>query len=263
MFYVMIIKNRERRDRKSYLELTREKAMKIGILEDEKEVSEKIKSYVQKYFDERGKNVTIFTYPDAFTLLENYQADMDVLFMDIQMNLMTGMEAAVRIREKDPQVLIVFVTNLAQYALEGYAVNAFDFILKPVDYNGFFMKLGRICNELRHRNLGKFITIKTKSGGGYTRLNVSDIAYVEVRTHDLIYHAGGETFVARGTLKSAMQELEKYYFSLCNSCYLVNLAYVRNVKKTVVLSTGDELFISQGKRKQFMSEFAKYIGDSI
>ncbi len=235
--------------------------MKIGILEDEKEVSDKIKSYVQKFFDLRGENVQIFSYSDAYTLIENYHADFDVMFMDIQMNLMNGMEAAVRIRQIDPRVLIVFVTNLAQYAVEGYAVNAFDFILKPVDYNGFAMKLERICKELNHRKPGEFINVKTKNG--IARLNVSDIAYVEVKTHDVIYHAGGEVYVARGTLKSVTQELDKYYFSLCNSCYLVNLAYVRKVNKTVILSTGDELFVSQGKRKQFMSELAKYIGDTI
>lgn len=235
--------------------------MKIGILEDEAEISEKIRGFVQKFFDLRGENVQIFAFSDAYTLLENYHADFDVLFMDIQMNLMNGMEAAVRIRQTDPSVLIVFVTNLAQYAVEGYAVNAFDFILKPVDYNGFAMKLERICKELNHRNPGEFINVKTKAG--IARLNVSDIAYVEVKTHDVIYHAGGETYVARGTLKSVTQELDKYYFSLCNSCYLVNLAYVRKVNKSVILSTGDELFVSQGKRKQFMSELAKYIGDTI
>lgn len=235
--------------------------MRIGILEDEQEVADKIKSYVLKYFGERGREVETFSYPDAFELIESYHADLDVLFMDIQMNLMNGMEAAKHIRQSDPHVLIVFVTNLAQYAVEGYEVNAFDFILKPVDYHGFSMKLDRICKELDHRNPGEFINVKTKEG--ITRLNVSDIAYVEVRAHDLIYHAGGESFVARGALKNVAQELEKHYFSLCNSCYLVNLAYVRKVNKTVLLSTGDELFVSQGKRKQFMSELAKYIGGTI
>lgn len=235
--------------------------MKIGILEDEKEVSEKIQSYVRKFFDARGEIVNISAYSDAFALLEDYRADVDVLFMDIQMNLMTGMEAAARIREIDPRVLIVFVTNLAQYAVEGYSVNAFDFILKPVDYNGFAMKLERICKELNHRNPGNFINVKTKSGR--TRLNVADIIYVEVKAHDIIYHTAKENCVVRGTLKNVTEELGKHYFSLCNSCYLVNLAHVKKITKTVVLSNGEELLVSQGKRKQFMTELAKYVGGTI
>lgn len=235
--------------------------MKIGILEDERQVSEKIKSYIQKFFNERGENVQIFVYSDAYSLIESYHSDMDVLFMDIQMNLMNGMEAATYIRQNDPHVLIVFVTNLAQYAVEGYSVNAFDFILKPVDYNGFAMKLERICKELNHKKTDSVVNIKTKRG--FMRFNVSEIAYVEVKAHDLLYHVGDDVIVSRGTLKNATQELEKHYFSLCNNCYLVNLAYVRKVNNTVILSTGDELFVSQGKRKQFMTELAKYMGDTI
>lgn len=235
--------------------------MRIGILEDEHAVAEKIKSYVVEYFGGLGKEAEVFTYSDAFGLLENYHADLDVLFMDIQMNLMNGMEAAKLIRQSDPHVIIVFVTNLAQYAVEGYAVNAFDFILKPVDYKGFSMKLDRICKELDHKKPNEFINVKTKEG--ITRLNISDVSFIEVRAHNLIYHAGGESYTTRGVLKNVAQELEKHYFSLCNSCYLVNLAYVRKVNKTVLLSTGDELLVSQGKRKQFMSELAKYIGGTI
>ncbi|MBP5243063.1 MAG: response regulator transcription factor [Clostridia bacterium] len=228
--------------------------MNVIVLEDEKKVSDKIQSYVRRFFEERGESVNISAYSDAYSLLEEYQANTDVLFMDIQMNLMTGMEAAVKIREIDQRVLIVFVTNLAQYAVEGYSVNAFDFILKPVEYNSFAMKLERICNELKHRNPGNFINIKTKSG--HTRLNVADILYVEVKAHDIIYHLDNKNVVVRGTLKNVSEELCKYYFSLCNSCYLVNLAHVKKATKSVVLSNGEELLISQGKRKQFMTELA-------
>ncbi len=237
--------------------------MKIGILEDERDVAEKIKQYIAKYFEKRGggESLELHSYADAYELLENYRADFDVLFMDIQLNMMTGMEAAERIRRQDSRVLIVFVTNLAQYAVEGYQVNAFDFILKPVDYNGFAMKLDRIARELEHRSDDVFVNLKTKDG--YVRLNVARIAYVEVRAHDLIYHADGETVAVRGTLKNAASELEGRYFSLCNSCYLVNLACVKRANKTVVLNTGEELPISQGKRKQFLSELAKYMGGTI
>ena len=237
--------------------------MKIDILEDERDVAEKIKQYIAKYFEKRGggESLELHSYADAYELLENYRADFDVLFMDIQLNMMTGMEAAERIRRQDSRVLIVFVTNLAQYAVEGYQVNAFDFILKPVDYNGFAMKLDRIARELEHRSDDVFVNLKTKDG--YVRLNVARIAYVEVRAHDLIYHADGETVAVRGTLKNAASELEGRYFSLCNSCYLVNLACVKRANKTVVLNTGEELPISQGKRKQFLSELAKYMGGTI
>ena len=227
--------------------------MVIGILEDERSVAETIESYIRRYFEgsEYENELEIRYFSNAFDLLENYRADYSVLFMDIQLRMMSGMEAAACIRQQDPQVLIIFVTNLAQYAVEGYQVSAFDFILKPVDYNGFAMKLARICKELEHRSDKGSVTLKTKSG--FTRLSISRISYVEVRGHDIIYHMDGDSIVARGTMKNVASQLEGHYFSLCNSCYLVNLAYVKKANKTVMLSTGEELPISQGKRKQFMA----------
>lgn len=237
--------------------------MKIGILEDEKEVSDKIREYILRYFESSDTQETleITVYLDAYELLENYTADFDVLFMDIQLGLMTGMEAAGRIRETDPRVLIVFVTNLAQYAVDGYQVNAYDFILKPVGYKSFSMKLARIVRELEHRRGGVYLSLKTK--GGYVRLNVARIVYVEVRSHDLIYHAGEDTYLVRDTMKNAAAKLGGMYFALCNNCYLVNLAHVKKANKTVLLSNGEELPISQGRRKEFLSELAKYMGGTI
>ena len=103
--------------------------MKIYVLEDEKAVSDKLCAYIDRYCGERGYTAEVKVFPNAFDLLENYHADADILFMDIQLPLMSGMDAAKKLRETDKKVLIVFVTNLAQYAVEGYEVNAFDFIL--------------------------------------------------------------------------------------------------------------------------------------
>lgn len=235
--------------------------MKIIILEDEKQVAEKIESLIKTYFDNRNKQVEITWFSDAFSLLENYSSDVSVLFMDIQMKMMSGMEAAQKIRKIDPYVLIVFVTNLAQYAVEGYSVNAFDFILKPVDYAGFEMKLNRIVHELEHRSVDKFINLKLKNG--IIRLAISDISYIEVSGHDVIYHTKDEEYICRQTLKNVAKELESDYFVLCSNSCLVNLAYVKKVYKSIILTTGEELFISQGKRKQFMMELAKYMGGTI
>lgn len=235
--------------------------MKIAILEDEKNISDQICKHLSRYFYEIGMEVNLTVFNDAFDLLENYSADFDVLFMDIQLPAMSGMDAARKIREIDTKVIIVFVTNLAQYAVEGYGVNAFDFILKPVDYNSFALKLDRICKEIAHRIPGKYINVKTKDG--YMRIELSQITYVEVKVHDLIINTLSGRVVTRGAMKTFAKDLCEHYFSQCNSCYLVNLAHVRQVNKFVVLSSGEKLMISQGKRKQFMTELARYAGNTI
>jgi len=139
--------------------------MKIVILEDEKNVSDTLQNYIRRYFEEEKMPYpSLLIFDNAFDLLESGVNGVDVFFLDIQLPMMSGMEAAKKIREKDKNALIVFVTNLAQYAIKGYEVNAFDFILKPVDYQGFRMKLKRILTELSHKDTRKHISLKTKEG---------------------------------------------------------------------------------------------------
>lgn len=236
--------------------------MKIIVLEDEKAVADKLCDYIGRYCSESNVPVEVQVFPDAFELLENYHADADILFMDIQLPVMNGMEAAKKIREKDEKVLIVFVTNLAQYAVEGYEVNAFDFILKPVEYDGFRMRFGRVLKELEHRSPDSFININSKSG--FRRINLSDLLYVEVINHDLIFHCREEGELrTRGTMKRLAESLASECFALCSNCYLVNLAHVKQADKTAVLSDGTELPISRNSRKQFFGEMAKYLGGTI
>ena len=112
--------------------------MKICILEDDKAQAERMAQYLDRYHREHADfSYELERYARAFDLLEDYRGDADLLFLDIRLPDQLGIETARRIREKDARVMIVFVTNLAQYAIEGYSVQAFDYILKPVDYFAF------------------------------------------------------------------------------------------------------------------------------
>ncbi|MFA6829971.1 MAG: LytTR family DNA-binding domain-containing protein [Bacilli bacterium] len=233
--------------------------IKIFILEDDLDAIEQIKDYLGQYQIEKSKvafNIT--AYPNPFDFLEKYTFDADIIFLDIEMPGMNGMEVAKKIRQKDAKTLIIFVTNLAQYAIEGYEVNAFDFILKPVHYPSFSLKLDRIINELDHRKNDKTISIQTKSG--IKRILISDLSYVEVMNHDLIYHLSDEEIIVRGTISQAQKELEPYHFALCNSCYLVNLKFSTNIQDNSVVINNQKLPISKNKRKDFLEEIAAYYG---
>lgn len=239
------------------------KIMKIVILEDEKKISDTICEYIHRHFEEKKEalpSVTVFQ--NGYDLIENYSMDIDVLFMDIQLPGLSGMETALKIRERDNNVIIVFVTNLAQYAIKGYEANAFDFILKPIDYNGFNMKLDRIVTEYEHIHENMSVNFKTKEG--MVRIQIEDLLYLEVVSHNLIFHTKNEDYVFRGVLKEYVDLLIPHYFCLCNKGYLVNLAYVRKVDKLfAVMSNGDQLLISKGKRKEFLEALNKYLGGTI
>jgi DNA-binding LytR/AlgR family response regulator len=240
----------------------KEMTVKLAIIEDEERDSSALQEMMERYRESKPEyhfQVTVFS--SALSFLMEYHADYDLIFMDIQMPSMNGMEAARRVRKIDDNVLIVFVTNIAQYAVDGYEVHAYDFILKPVHYGNFSMKFDRILNSLKHRMNDECLTI---SGRFSTRrLRIADIVYVEVSNHDLIFHLVGTEYSCRGKMSEMEEKLSEYHFIRCNACYLVNLHYVQECYKDYLVADGVELRISQNRRQYFLNEFAKYVGGSV
>ncbi len=234
---------------------------KIAIVEDEIEASDTLRKMIEEYQKKDKENhYTIVTFSSASSFLFEYNASYDLVFMDIEMPGLNGMEAAKQIREKDKHVLIVFVTNMAQYAVEGYSVHAYDFILKPINYPRFSMKFERICNELTHQNNDHYISIQIKKE--VRRIRVDEIKYVEVLNHDLILHMTRECLRFRGTMKEIEQKLRQENFSRCSNSFLVNLKYISGLKGDLVLLGEESLRISQTKRFSFLSDYALYAGGS-
>ena len=116
-------------------------AIQIAIVEDDKLASDTIKEYILRYGKENSLQFGISQYSDAVGLLDQYSAEYDIIFMDIQMPYMNGMDAAHRLRTLDQKVILIFTTSLAQYAIEGYSVDAMAYLLKPINYYEFAMKL--------------------------------------------------------------------------------------------------------------------------
>ena len=182
---------------------------------------------------------------------------IDILFLDIEMPTLGGMPTAERIRMLDPDVILIFVTNMAQYAIRGYEVDAMDFVLKPVSYYQFSTKLERALQRIRRRRGGQ---IALQVGGGVQLLDTDDILYLETRERLLHYHTADNTWSVRGSLLKAEKELAPYHFARCNQCYLVNLRHVRGVQDDIVQVGEERLEISRRQRTSFLAAVAAYVG---
>lgn len=235
--------------------------LKICVLEDEAAQMERMKAYLQKFQSEHADfEYVLDAYKNAFDLLEHYKRDVDLLFLDIRVPDMSGMEVAHRIREADQNVMIIFVTNLTQYAIEGYSVNAFDYILKPLAYNSFSSKMERALRMLSYRSSDITLDLRTRDGG--RRVSDDSITYIEISNHDIIVHVGAEQIRQWGTLSKLEAQLREAHFVRCSSSYLVNLKYVHKVRGDQLLVGGDTLSISRPRRKKFLNALAQYKGGS-
>jgi len=177
---------------------------KIAIVEDDKDCSKLIADYVESYSKESGEKFELYFFDDGDGIAEKYKPIYDVIFLDIQMKLLDGMATAEYIRKLDDDVIIIFITNMSQYAIKGYSVEALSFLLKPVPYFAFSQEL-RKCVEKLKRKKDDFLLVSTT--GGNLRIRVADILFIEILNHKLIINTrNGEIFTS-GTIKDMEKKL--------------------------------------------------------
>ena len=229
--------------------------IRIAIIEDDKEQAAQLESCIRRYDAAYGTGIDIAVFYNVVTFLEKYQAEYDIIFMDIMMPMMNGMDASRLLREKDEKVMLIFVTSMRQYAIQGYDVGASDFIVKPVSYPEFSLKFTRALSKLP-RTDSKDVVLRSDTG--YVRLTPAQIRYVEVRGHHCVYHTGAGEYEQYQSMKSAEEQINDPRFARCNNYLLVNLTYVDRIENLTVWVGKEPLPISHPRKKAFTEAYAQY-----
>lgn len=230
--------------------------LRIGIVEDEKASADILKAHLDRYQQEEGIAVEAVFYSDAVALLDGYSPKFDAIFFDVELPYMLGTEAAEKLREKDASAAIVFITNMAQYAVHGYAVDAIDYILKPVSYFRFVSMLKKLQSRLSMTQ--KEILIRTPNG--MVRVPLGSIRFVEVEDHLLLYNTVEGIIESWDTLKSAEEKLGTDDFVKIGKSCIVGLKHIRSVHADAV-SIGDRTFtISRRQKKLFWDALNAFAG---
>ena len=232
--------------------------LRIAVLEDDKTYAQQLKEYLVRYGTEKNQKISVALFPDGEDIVTDYSAEFDIILMDVEMTFMDGMTTAERIREKDNEVVIIFITNMPQYAIQGYKVDALDYVLKPISYFAFSQRIDRALTRVKKKE-ATYITVAQK--GGKKKLNVDKICYVEVRDHDLIYHSTKGDIVTKSSMKEAEDMLGGTKFFRCNRCYLVNLEYVEDFRGNDVTVASDVIQVSRARKKAFMDALNDYMNE--
>jgi DNA-binding LytR/AlgR family response regulator len=237
--------------------------MNIAIIEDEKNQQELLTDHLKVFLDEKKIQYDIQYYEDGESFLAEYKkGKYDLIFMDIEFPKgLNGMDTSRKLRKIDTDVILIFVTNMAQFAVEGYSVDALDFIVKPVLYDPFRMKMEKALKIYSSNHSMKNILIAVENQS--KQIMAKDIIYVEVSNHDLYYHTKDKEYKVKSSLKHAMSILGDLPFAQCNSCYLVNLEHVERVEKDFVVLDNDEcLKMPRTRRKDFVSKLGNHLSGS-
>lgn len=231
--------------------------IRIAVVEDEPVYRKQLNTFIRDYEKSSGESFQVTEFADGLDIVEDYQAVYDIIFLDVRMKHLDGMQTARKIREYDRDVILIFITNMAEFAIQGYQVEALDYVLKPINYFAFSQELQKAVKKVKEKTAFFLHVMKESS---MVRLDVATISYIESQGHNVVIHTKEEEIVSRDSLKNLEKKLAGRHFSRCNNCYLVNLALVERVDKNLVTVAGEELQISRTKRKAFMEELAQFIG---
>jgi DNA-binding LytR/AlgR family response regulator len=130
--------------------------VQVAIVEDDFITQKLLREYLHRYGAKHKEAFEIFTFYDGQEIVENYQPKFDIILLDVKMEKMDGFSAAKHIRTVDNDVILIFITNMGQYAIKGYEVDALSYLLKPVSYFAFSQELKRSLKRIAKRKINYF-----------------------------------------------------------------------------------------------------------
>lgn len=237
------------------------KLIEVVLVDDEQLQLAYMKKLVTQAAETLELKVEIRQYlsGEAFLFALEDHPTWNLAFLDIEMEELNGMEVARIVREKAPQLELVFATAYAEYAIEGYEVQALDYLLKPINLE----KITRVLKRYLEEQPEDSAYIVEEIDGETTRLNLEDILYVEANMGEVIIALTDKELSSKKSLSEFEELLDERFVSTHRS-YLVNLQYVsRLLKKDVALSNGKQIPLSRRKANDVQTAFINYYKGSV
>lgn len=206
--------------------------------------------------------VTLFDCGEKLiAFLESSTIQIDLIFLDIYMNGLNGMETAIRIREKDKEVNIVFATASAGYAIEGYKVGAKGYILKPYNRTDIWKILGEIICQKRKQRMHKEKPFLLEWNSRVYSLHKEDIRYIESKGKEVWFYTNCHgKIVIKNTLNNIQENIKDDIFLRCHRSFIVNLDYVKSIQKyEFTLYSGENVDIKKREFTHFKIAYYHYI----
>ena len=208
--------------------------MRIAICEDEKTAAQQLASMVGQQMAAFGVAAKTDIYLSAKDLLDS-PVLYDLLLLDCKLNEGTGIDVARELRGRRSDVAIIFVTAYDDYVYEGYEVNAYRYLLKPIDETVLRKTLSDYITHFEREKYLDFI-----SGKRMLRLKLSEIMYIESsEKHTIIRYTGG-SYETVATVAELQARINSYAFFRTHRRFIVNMKYIMEVDKSIIRLTNDE-----------------------
>ena len=228
----------------------------IAICDDEKYMSDKIKAMVSDFFCRKNVGIAVCQFSNGEELLR-YNKQIDILFLDIQMKGINGMETAKRLRQKQFKGFLVFITILAEMVFQSFEVQAYDYLVKPLNEKHFDRTMERIFTSVQSFSRANLLVQK-----GYESRIVSfdDIIFCEIINRKIYLHLiSSEVIDFYGKIGELEKKFDNRFFK-CHRSFLINLKYLKSYKSGVAyMENGEEIPVSRLRSKEFSNVILQYM----
>ena len=231
--------------------------MRIAICDDEKNIRELIANKVVKQYPDA--EIIFFQSGEELLLSDE---SIDILFLDIQMSGIDGMETARELRKKDKRVILVFVTAVEEYVFQAFDVGAFNYIVKPIDDGKFSDVLHRAVDEWSSQNINekepeeRYVLIN--NSGVHTKVILDEIVYAEVFNRKVVIHKLDGEIEYYGKM-SDLESLAGDSFFRPHRAYLINFKYVEKYDATTIYLERGTALMAKQNYPEFVKKYMKYI----
>ena len=220
--------------------------MDIAVVDDEKAIREHICGLVE----EQQPESRIEAYATGGELLASGKR-FDIVFLDIQMDGMNGIEAARELRERQEDTVLIFITGVKEYVFDALDLYAFQYLLKPIDEGKFAEVLQRAAGEAKKKKEKKCLFIRTRN----LTLDQSEILYIESRAKKVEIHTVGQTIEIYATMDELEGQLGEEFYR-CHRAYIVNMDCITEYdSESITLTNGDRAYLTKKKYGEFVKTY--------
>ncbi len=228
----------------------------IAVCDDEKYMSEKLERMIKEFFNRKKIDISVLKYSSGEELLRSDQ-EMDILFLDIGMQGMDGIETAKRLRTHNYKGLVIFITILKEMVFRSFEVQPFDYLVKPLKEEDFEKTMERLFVFMQ--NVGK-ASLLVQKGYESNIVSLQDIIYCEIIDRKVYLHLeSGEVIDYYEKMENLEKKLDGRFFK-CHRSYLINLRYLKDYKNnTAYMTNGKEIPVSRLRNREFSNVILHYM----